>query len=240
MVCSNCGKELSDRAVMCWRCGRAVPLPHPGAAPNHTDQAAPSYEAPGGEAWYQPRPAAQTYTGPEVPPPERKNPKKLLIGICIAIVAVAAVAVLIGVFSGTRTDSVTAAGALQGFATHQELIQAYCDYYGDADETGMVKLYPQALRDYLADAGYDDASSFLYDRDEWYGGYGESIEHWMISDIAEYSAADFAGVSSDLGVNIQSAVDVEVTVQFDGDHEYWTFDFDLIEIDGAWFLFSVW
>lgn len=234
MICPNCGKELSDGAIMCWRCGRAVPSLH------HTEQAPPSYEAPGGDAWYQPRPAAQTYTGPEVPPPVRKSPKKLLIGICIAIVAVAVIAVLIGVFAGMQTDGVATIGESQGFATHQELLQAYCDYYSDADETGMVTLYPQALRDYLADAGYDDVSSFLHDRDEWYGGYGEDVEQWMISDVSAYSAADFVGVSSDLGVNIQSAADVEVTVRFDGDDEYWTFDFDLIEIDGAWFLFSVW
>lgn len=234
MICPNCGKELSDGAIMCWRCGRAVPSMH------HTEQAPPSYEAPGGDAWYQPRPAAQTYTGPEVPPPVRKSPKKLLIGICIAIAVVAVIAVLIGVFVGMRTDGVAVIGESQGVSTHQELLRAYYGYYSDADETGMATLYPQALREYLADAGYDDVSSFLHDRDEWYGGYGEEVEQWMISDVSEYSAADFAGVSSDLGVNIQSAVDVEVTAQFDGDDGYWTFDFDLIEIDGAWFLFSVW
>lgn len=239
MICPNCGKALSDGAVMCWRCGRAVP-PRSGEASYHAQQTPPSNEAPGGDDWYQPQASVQTYTGPEVPPPARKSPKRLLIGICIAIAVVAVVAVLIGVFAGTRTDGVAELGASQGYATHQELIQAYCDYYSAVDETGMVTLYPQALRDYLADAGYDDVSSFLHDRDEWYGGYGEDVEHWMISDIAVYSAADFAGVSSNLGVNIQTAADVEVTVRFDGDDEYWTFDFDLIEIDGAWFLFSVW
>lgn len=240
MICPNCGKELSDSAVMCWRCGRIVPPLYAGGSPGHAYQAPRSCETPDGDDWYQPRPAAQTYTGPEVPPPVRKNPKQLLIGICIAIVVVAVIAVLIGVFAGTRTGGVVTIGEPQGYATHQELIQSYCDYYSDADETAMVTLYPQALRDYLADAGYGDVSSFLRDRDEWCGGYGESIENWMISDVAEYSAADFAAVSSDLGVNIQSAADVEVTVQFDGDDEYWTFDFDLIEIDGEWYLFSVW
>lgn len=239
MICPNCGKELSDGAVMCWRCGRAVP-PRAGEASYHAQQTPPSYEAPGGDDWYQPRPAAQTYAGPEVPPPARKSPQKLLIGICIAIVAVAVIAILIGVFAGSRTGGVAMIGEQQGFATHQELIQAYCDYYSTADEAGMVTLYPEALRDYLAGEGYGDVSSFLYDRDEWYGGYGEAVEHWMISDITEYDEADFAGISDDLDVNIQSAADVEVTVQFDGSDEFWTFDFDLIEIDGAWFLFSVW
>lgn len=233
MICPNCGKELSDNAVMCWRCGRAVP-------PQDAQQAPPSYATTEGDGWYQPRPAEQTYTGPEVPPPARTSPKKLLIGICIAIVAVAVIAVLAGVFAATRDDPVTTIGNHQGFSAHQELIQTYYDRYGDADEAGMAALYPQALRDYLADAGYDDVSSFLRDRDAWYDGYGDEIEHWMISDITEYSAADFADISSELAVNIQSAADVEVTAQFEHEDEYWTFDFDLIEIDGAWFLLSVW
>ena len=239
MYCTHCGKELPDGAMMCWRCGRAVQPLRPGEAPNRTDQASPSYEAPGGD-WYQPGPAsaAQTYAGPEVGPPERKNPKKLLIGISAAIVVVAVIAILIGVLAGG--EPAPAAAPSQGYTTHQELIETYCGYFSSADEAGMVTLYPQALRDYLADAGYTDTAGFLYDRDEWYEDYGIPVAHWLISDVAEYAASDYKDIALDLGVSIESAVDVEVTVWFEGEDDAWLFDFDLIEIDGAWFLLSVW
>lgn len=237
MICPNCGKEISDSAVMCWRCGRAVP-PRAGEAAYHAQQTPPSYETPGGDDWYQPQPPVQEYAGPEVPPPARKSPKKLLIGICIAIVAVAVIAVLIGVFAGMRTDGVVTIGTSQGFATHQELIQAYCDYYSAADESGMVTLYPEALRDQYD--GYGGASRLLDDWDSFYDFYGEQVDHWMISDIVEYEPSDYSELASDLGVAIESAADVEVTMWLEDSDEPFCYDFDLIEIDGAWFLFNVW
>lgn len=237
MICPNCGKEISDSAVMCWRCGRAVP-PRSGEATYHAQQASPSYEAPAGDDWYQPQPPGQAYTGPEVPPPVRKSPKRLLIGICIAIAVVAVIAILIGVFVGVRSDGVTELGASQGYATHQELIQAYCDYYSAADESGMVTLYPEALRDEYD--GYGGASRLLGDWDSFYDFYGEQVDHWMISDIVEYEPSDYSELASDLGVLIESAADVEVTMWFEDSDESFCYDFDLIEIGGQWFLFSVW
>lgn len=233
MICPNCGKELSDSAIMCWRCGRTMPL-RPEEAPGYAEQA----PSPNGEYWNQPdpSPAAELYTGPEIPPPEKKSPKKLLIGIGIAVAVLAVLAILIGVF----VDDTPTAGASQGFETHQELIATYCDYFAAVDDAGMVTLYPQALRDYLAEEGCDDVASFLEDRDVWYDSYGVPIEHWMISNVTEYGQADYAGIASQLGVQIQSAADVEVALWFEDEDDEWLFDFDLVEIDGEWFLISVW
>jgi hypothetical protein len=35
MICKHCGTEIADRALVCYRCGRATaePLVKPGAAP---------------------------------------------------------------------------------------------------------------------------------------------------------------------------------------------------------------
>lgn len=243
MYCSHCGAELSDRAFLCWRCGRAVqPAASVTAAPRPEQTASPGNDAPGGNDWYQPDPAArpQVNYGPEIVPEKKRLSKRTIaIIIAAAIVVVAVAAVLIGVLADGRRAPTTAPS--QGYATHQELIQTYCDYFGNADERGMVTLYPQALRDYLAENyDCDDTASFLYDRDDWYDDYGIPVTNWMISDVTEYDTEDYMDIALDLGVPIESAADVEVTMTFEGEDDYWIFDFDLIEIDGEWFLFSVW
>ena len=178
--------------------------------------------------------------GPEIVPEKKRLSKRTIAIIIAAAIVVAAVAaVLIGVLADGRRAPTTAPS--QGYATHQELIQTYCDYFGNADERGMVTLYPQALRDYLAENyDCDDTASFLYDRDDWYDDYGIPVTNWMISDVTEYDTEDYMDIALDLGVPIESAADVEVTMTFEGEDDYWIFDFDLIEIDGEWFLFSVW
>ena len=243
MYCSHCGAELSDRAFLCWRCGRAVqPLDSGTAAPRQEPGASPGNFAPGGNDWYQPDPSPRTQVnyGPEIVPEKKRLSKRTIaIIIAAAIVVVAVAAILIGVLAdGGRTPTTAPS---QGYATHQELIQTYCDYFGNADERGMVTLDPQALRDYLAENyDCDDADSFLYDRDDWYDDYGIPVTNWMISDVTEYDTEDYMDIALDLVVPIESAADVEVTMTFEGEDGYWIFDVDLIEIDGEWFLFSVW
>lgn len=237
MFCSHCGTELPDSAVMCWRCGHAMQPDASGAAAPRPEQPA----SPGGNDWYQPdsSPRAQVNYGPEIVPEKKRLSTRTIAIIIAAAVVVVAAAVLIGALAiGGRAPGSTPA---QGYATHQALIEAYFEHFSNADEQGMVTLYPQALRDYL-DENYDcdDAASFLYDRDEWYDNYGIPVTSWMISDVAEYDTEDYMDIALDLGVRIESAADVEVTMMFEGEDDSWVFDFDLIEIDGEWFLFSVW
>ncbi len=110
MYCSHCGAELSDRAFLCWRCGRAVqPAASGTAAPRPEQTASPGNDAPGGNDWYQPDPAArpQVNYGPEIVP-EKKRLSKRTIAIIIAaaiVVACADYRAVAGVCHASGTDS---------------------------------------------------------------------------------------------------------------------------------------
>ena len=70
--------------------------------------------------------------------------------------------------------------------------------------------------------------------------HGSRVERWHVMSVYPHSASDAAGVSALLGETVTHYVDVEVSVRFAGAPEDEVWDFDLVRIDGAWYLYEIW
>lgn len=226
MYCTHCGTQLPDTAVICYRCGRAAEPEQPGA------QARP-------DGWYQPQESGEyrAYTaGPDVQDPPKKSRRGLWLGLGAAAAVLVVIGILFALFARGETASV-------GHADQQALVDDYFACFNAADEAGMKRLYPAVLQDYLEDEGYGGTSAFLTERDGWYDNYGAQALLWKVADAETYDPEEYDDIAQTLGVEIECAADVEVSVWFGAmqdDEESIVFDFDMLQIDGQWYLFSVW
>ena len=55
-----------------------------------------------------------------------------------------------------------------------------------------------------------------------------------------YSAADAARIAEQLDAPVDQYVDVGVTVHYADGRQDVAFDFDLVQIDGTWYLYEIW
>ena len=269
MICSNCGGEISDRAVICRYCGkltRPVSARGTGAAPRQSDWHTTergagtdwhttergagtdwhTTERGAGTDWHTAERGAETdwyaagrteraatYTGPDLDVPRRKS-RGLLVGVLIAVVVLAAAAVLLGLHADPVAPSADADAP-------DAVIDAYCEAFSADDEHAIFRLFSPAHHVYFDDSYDDDSEAlFLSVCDDWYDYYGTELVRWGLVSMTDYTGAEFDGVASRLGVTIDRAVDATVDVWGEDMEESIVFDFDLVLIDGAWYLYRVW
>ena len=219
MNCPYCGGEMRDGSVLCTQCGRLTPefertyrRPDPtvGSGRERTGRGYDPDVAKGGSA------AAST------------NPRLLLALVIGAIALLCALSLVIGAFVPRETtEAYRRAVEETGTAPegYEDVIDAYFDARGDADADAIRALFPQAMRD-----------EALSDADV----HGSRVERWHVMSVYPHSASDAAGVSALLGETVTHYVDVEVSVRFSGAPEDEVWDFDLVRIDGAWYVYEIW
>lgn len=216
MFCPNCGNQLPDNAKFCVNCGTSVNIITESAEPDSSPYV-PPYEEPY-EAPYEPA------------VPEYKPKKKLPLAI-ILIAAAALIAVLVFCFFGKS-----------GYKDYNDLIDDYFKASSNADLKGVLELFHPKAIDVVATAlGYDDYLQTLDYLDEWYsdGYYGRKAVSWTVESVEPADIDDIILFEGILGIDVERVLDVEVDVVFAGGDDE-CYDFDLISVDGRWYMIDIW
>jgi hypothetical protein len=262
MFCPNCGTQMPDEARFCPSCGSrmeperapvtaAVPAAEqtPPAARRDAyhepaaQQTAGAYQQPAQEAACQPvyrdpdpqYPPHSPY--PQPAPQPRKNR-----GLVIAVIVLAVLVVIGGCayIAVSVLDLFGNVGGARGYSNYRDLLDDYFDAFEDSDADAFVKLILPEIMDSAeeSDLTNQDVAYYL---DSWYDDYGNEVDSWYISDETAYSMDDFSYLYSLDGEDV-SVIDLTVEVQLDGPWNYDVeiFDFDLIQVDGKWYLIEVW
>lgn len=258
MYCSSCGNEIPNGTKFCAACGAEQTVAQPVAASVPTQEqqgyaanpyqqqppaqpqqsySQPQYQQPQqGYAAQPQQPYAQQYSpayGLQQPP---KNQKKKATAIIIsAVVVVALVIAAIFIFGGSG-----------GASSPDKLVASYFKAYEKADLSAMMKLYHdkyvKAGRTY---GGLSTDADFLYDVDDWFSEYGTRVINYKITDtdFDDIGASEKASMAAILGISaskLGSMATVSVEVELQGYSYTRTYDFDILEIGGKWYLIEVW
>lgn len=223
MFCTKCGAQIADGSKFCTGCGaplnsipeRVVPDPAPIAP---TVSFAPA------------EPFAPAFpVTPEAPAPViKKKPILPIIIIAAAVTVVIAVVLVLSLSGG-------------GYKDYNDLIGAYFDASADNDADAVLELlHPnitQALRD--TDDYFSDYE-ILEDLDDWYseGYYGYPVESWYVTDIDYMDDDDTSWMGDILGVYVESWIVVRTNTDFAYGESYY-YDFDLVCVDGYWYIIDV-
>ena len=144
MFCKYCGQELKDDAVFCENCGKRVSTEQDAAvyqepAPVYQEPA-PVYQEEPVTEYQEPMPA---YQEPVTEPPKKKG-KGILVGIIIAVVALAVIlAAAFMLFKNQLSDVFVrfSSPEAQQLYTYKKLAEKTADSYGDAiDKTDEEQL----------------------------------------------------------------------------------------------------
>lgn len=135
MFCKYCGQELKDDAVFCENCGKRVSTEQDAAvyqepAPVYQEPA-PVYQEEPVTEYQEPMPA---YQEPVTEPPKKKG-KGILVGIIIAVVALAVIlAAAFMLFKNQLSDVFVrfSSPEAQQLYTYKKLAEKTADSYGDA------------------------------------------------------------------------------------------------------------
>lgn len=222
MKCPYCGSEMTDGAVLCTACGRLTPefertyrRPDPTVGRGGADRSARVYD---------PDVSVGRSSG------GASKPRRLLVLVIGAIVLLGALAFFIGSFlpadmAEAYQEAIDAESVPDDYG---ELLDAYFEAHSEGDEAAIRALFAPSLR--------DDADEY----DAWSDNYGSTVSDYTVIGVYPHSSSDAAGVGMLLGETVEQYADVEVAVQYAGGQEDATFDFDLVRIDGTWYLYEIW
>ena len=219
MNCPYCGGEMREGSVLCTQCGRLTPeFERNYRRPDPTVGGAKTRE----RRSYDPDVTAEGKT------PGATSPRLLLVLVVGAIVLLLVLSLVIGSFLPRETTEAYREAVLENMPVpegYEDVIDTYFSACSDGEADAIRGLYPAALRD-------DDMA--LPD------DFGTHVERYSVMDVYPHSASDAAGVGALLGETVTHYVDAEVSVRFSGASEDEIWDFDLVEIDGTWYLYEIW
>ena len=219
MNCPYCGGEMRDDAVLCTQCGRLTPeFERTYRRPDPTVGSTRAQDRRG----YDPD---VTTTGRQT---RAANPRLMLVLVIGAIAALLALSLVAGLFLPRETTEAYREAVQENTPLpegYEDVIDTYLSACSDGEAEAIRGLYPAALRD-------DETDMSAY--------FGEHVEDYTVTDIRVHSAADAAGVGMLLDETVAHYVDAEVSVRFSGADEDEILDFDLVEINGVWYLYEVW
>lgn len=212
MNCPECGAPSPDDIKICESCGAVIP-----------------------DAEDRPAEPPRVRSRGQHVAPRKKTKTGLLIGIC----AIAAVAVAVLIFTFTSGSS---GGGGKGYKNYDDLIKDYLVVFTDKDTEKFNGLLFPALLETFREHSYSD-SDIVYYIDSWTSHYGNNVAEWNITDSQEKSVS--ATYLSKIGLDtsqVQSAMDIEVTVRLDGPNSYnqLVIDFDIVSVEDRWYLVEVW
>lgn len=220
---------------------REQPAPTPDFAAREVPgyQAVPVYnKAPGypDQQAYQQPDQPQTYDQ-KYQAPQKKNSIPIIVIFCI--IGVAIIGVLVWMFAGGLPGGI---GSGRGYDTPEELMSVYFGAFQEGNERTVVGLVLPELVDYAILNGYSK-DELTEELDDFYDDYGNKVSSWYVSGKREYSVyyEDFEDVGID-GSRIQKFMNYTTEVTLGGPSSYneLTIDFDLVQIDGRWYLTDIW
>lgn len=211
MFCGKCGAKNDDSAVFCAECGNRIAAAQPAApaAPATTE-------------------APATATGSK--PGFTLNNRN--IGI-IAVAAVAALALIIGCFF------------IFGGRSYKDVVKDYFKATEKADAKLMMELLPDDLIKYVMkeeDMTRKEMVEDLQDSLDMIHRYYDDVKiSYEITDTDDFDKDDLEDIKEDykeIGVKVKDAmvVEVEVTMELDGNERTTTQELTLIKVGGSWYL----
>lgn len=119
---------------------------------------------------------------------------------------------------------------------YEPMIDSYLSYAQEGDAQRVESLFhPAVVEDYREWFGSTDTIYYL---DSWTDNYGQTVDRYEISEVDEEE--DELDYFNDMyGLKATSYVDVTANVYYDNGR-YACMDFDMVEIDGSWYLVYIW
>ena len=155
-------------------------------------------------------------------PPKKKHTVRNIILIAVGVVVLA----LVGLYILGST--------LLG--KYEPLVKSYLSYAEQSDVQRVESLfYPEIVDNYHMIFGDTEAIYYL---DSWTDNYGQKVDRYEISEMDDED--DELQYFNELyGVQATEYVDVTVMVYYDSGR-YSCMDFDMVHIDGSWYLAYIW
>lgn len=228
MKCQYCGAEMRDDAVLCTSCGRLT------AEYERTYRRPDPTIGAGGRSRssYDPDISARRGSG-------NARPRLLLALVIAAIVAIGVLSAALGYILPEETgesyreviEEEREERLFDGEEhAYDELLSRYFEAYSANDEDAIRAMFPRAI-----------CNDPIDELDGWAFGYGDEVADYGVVDELAYSEENAAEVSEVLNENVEQYLDVVVTVYFADDEDYgYTFDCEVVQIDGSWYFYEIW
>jgi uncharacterized membrane protein YvbJ len=214
MFCGKCGAKNDDSAVFCAECGNRIQAAAPVAPAAPAANPAPA--------------AAPVATGSK--PGFTLNNRN--IGI-IAVAAVAVIALLISCFF------------IFGGRSYKDVVRDYFKATEKADAKLMMELLPDDLIKYVMkeeDMTKKEMTEDLQDSLDMIHRYYDEVKiSYEITDTEDFDKDELKEIKEmyeEIDVKVKDAmiVEVEVTMELDGDERTTTQELTLIKVGGSWYL----
>ena len=214
MFCGKCGAKNDDSAVFCAECGNRIQAAAPVAPAAPAANPAPA--------------AAPVATGSK--PGFTLNNRN--IGI-IAVAAVAVIALLISCFF------------IFGGRSYKDVVKDYFKATEKADAKLMMELLPDDLIKYVMkeeDMTKKEMTEELQDSLDMIHRYYDEVKiSYEITDTEDFDKDELKEIKEmyeEIDVKVKDAmiVEVEVTMELDGDERTTTQELTLIKVGGSWYL----
>ena len=129
------------------------------------------------------------------------------------------------------------------YYSYEDLIDAYFMMFEEGAGERLADLVQPDLVDFLLESGYDISTDQTI-IDSWADYYGSAVLNYTIEDVYHYTDSDGYDYIQDLGFDVSEVeeyIDVTVTAEIGsaGDSEALFMDFDLVCIDGNWYIIVV-
>ena len=155
-------------------------------------------------------------------PPKKKHTVRNIILIVAGVVVLA----LVGLFILGSTV----------LGKYEPLVKSYLSYAEQGDVQRVESLfYPEIVDNYHMIFGDTEAIYYL---DSWTDNYGQQVDRYEISEMDD-EEDELQYFNEHYGVQATEYVDVTVMVYYDNGR-YSCMDFDMVHIDGSWYLAYIW
>jgi uncharacterized membrane protein YvbJ len=217
MFCHNCGSRIDDKASSCPVCGTPI--------------------------------ATKTSPAPTAPAtPRQSKLSNSTIGI-IAVVGALIVALIIGIIflfpsDGSSAKESSSNSESQG-RTYTAVVKDYFKATEKADAKLMMELLPSDLIKYVMkeeDMTKKEMTEDLQDSLDMIHNYYDDVKiSYEITDTEMFDTDDLKDIKEnykEIGVKVKDAmiVEIEVTMELDGNERTTTQELTLIKVGGSWYL----
>ena len=217
MKCSYCGAEMRDDAVLCTACGKLTP-----SFERTYQRPDPTIGGSGTRASrYDPDVTSSGGAG---------HARRLLAIVLAAIVAIGVFSLIIGSYLPEETNDSYREAVEEAYTPDEctEVVETYFDAYAESNTKAIRALFAEARRD---DALSDYDFNYVM---------GYTVVEYTVTDVYSHSASDLQFVGKQLGETVDSYIDLEVEVEYAELDESSILFFELVQIDGEWYLYEIW
>ena len=160
---------------------------------------------------------------PGQPPKKKKHTLRNVILIVLGVLVLAVIGLYI--LGSTAT------------AAYEPVIESYLSYAEQGDAQRVESLFQSEYYEdsYVLAFGREEA---LFYADAWTDNYGQAVERYEITDDEEEEDA-LEMFNIIYGLNASDYRDVTVDVYYENGR-YSCMDFEMVEIDGSWYLTEIW